>query len=259
VTLVEGVNELTIQKRIEKYWSGEAVHYSESIQDELSSFKKDAWLDLLVSRAPDKEKLTALDIGTGPGFFAIILSMTGHAATGIDCTEDMLACARMNAEEHGASPRFVRMDTHDLAFEDDSFDLVVCRNLTWTLHEPEAAYREWLRVLKPGGVLLIFDANWHLWMFDEEMARKRSEDKLNVRKLGLSEPHGHVDMEESDRISKELPLSRTLRPQWDVLALSDCGFTDTFVDADITDRVWDEREKHLYRSTPMFLVGGRKK
>jgi ubiquinone/menaquinone biosynthesis C-methylase UbiE len=253
------VMKMAIQKRIEEYWSGAADRYSESIQDELSSFKKDAWLNLIHEYAPKKEKLDVLDIGTGPGFFSIILSMAGHIVIGIDCTEDMLACARGNAAEQGVNPYFVNMDSHKLLFDDDTFDLILCRNLTWILKEPEAAYREWLRVLRPGGVLLVFDANWNLWLFDADMRIKREEDKQIIKKLELKDPHEDANMEESDAISTDLPLSKEFRPQWDMTALEDCGFKEIFVEFDITDKIWDETEKILYRATPMFLVGGKKK
>ena len=39
-------------------------------------------------------------------------------------------------------------------FQDESFDVVISRNLTWTLPEAAQAYKEWSRVLKPGGLLL---------------------------------------------------------------------------------------------------------
>ena len=42
------------------------------------------------------------------------------------------------------------MDSQALAFADDSFDLLLCRNATWLLPDPERAYREWYRVLRPG-------------------------------------------------------------------------------------------------------------
>ncbi|MCR4435081.1 MAG: class I SAM-dependent methyltransferase [Clostridiales bacterium] len=249
---------MEIQSRIERYWDGEAQRYSESIQNELSGFKREAWLKIITEHAPQKEKLDILDIGTGPGFFAIILSGLGHSVWAVDCTENMLAFARQNAEAAGVSPRFFKMDSHKLAFDDGSFDLIVCRNLTWTLREPEQAYKEWNRVLRPGGRLLIFDANWHLRLFDQEMRRKYEEDMERSRELGLRNPHDQADMEESDRISRELPLSRERRPQWDLEALKGCGFSPVFSETDITERVWDESEKIMYRSTPMFMVGGVK-
>ena len=47
------------------------------------------------------------------------------------------------------------MDSHQLSFDDNTFDLLINRNVTWTLYDPEQAYKEWYRVLKPGGRLLI--------------------------------------------------------------------------------------------------------
>ncbi|SPZ01220.1 methyltransferase [Proteus mirabilis] len=56
----------------------------------------------------------------------------------------------------------------DLPFGDEQFDLVVSRNVTWNLKSPCEAYQEWFRVLKPGGSLINFDANWYLHLFDDE-------------------------------------------------------------------------------------------
>ncbi|HWQ42178.1 MAG TPA: class I SAM-dependent methyltransferase [Desulfosporosinus sp.] len=249
---------MELQKRVEKYWTGSAQRYSEGIQNELKGFKKDAWLNLVEKYAPQKKPLAILDIGTGPGFFAIILSSLGHKVTAIDCTEEMLAYARRNADQEGVSPDFRKMDCQKLDLESNSFDLIVCRNLTWILKEPEVAYREWHRVLKPSGRLLIFDANWHLRLLDEGMQRLYEEDQKMAQELGLKNPHEKADTEESDRISRELPLSREFRPQWDFSALKESGFSNTFSENNISGKVWDDAERIIYRSTPMFLVGGEK-
>ena len=44
-------------------------------------------------------------------------------------------------------PTFLVMDAEKLEFEDASFDMVISRNLTWTLPHAEEAYQEWKRVL----------------------------------------------------------------------------------------------------------------
>ena len=41
---------------------------------------------------------------------------------------------------------FIRADAQRLPFADTSFDAVVSRNLVWNLENPEAAYKEWLRI-----------------------------------------------------------------------------------------------------------------
>ena len=44
--------------------------------------------------------------------------------------------------------------------------MIVSRNVTWTLYDPIHAFKQWHHVLKPGGKLVIFDANWHLHQFE---------------------------------------------------------------------------------------------
>ncbi|MDD4754095.1 MAG: class I SAM-dependent methyltransferase, partial [Desulfitobacteriaceae bacterium] len=68
----------------------------------------------------------------------------------------------------------------------------------------------------------------------------------------------HVDPEECDNIAKELFFSKTLRPQWDAQALLNIGFRRLWIDANVSDRIWDEEENILNRSTPMFLICGKK-
>ena len=51
------------------------------------------------------------------------------------------------------------MNAEALCFEDSSFDIVISRNLTWNLPDPDKAYAEWTRILKSGGLLLNYDAN----------------------------------------------------------------------------------------------------
>ena len=54
-----------------------------------------------------------------------------------------------------------------LDFEDGLFDVVVSRNVTWNLPEPERGYAEWARVLRPGGLIINFDANWYRYLIDD--------------------------------------------------------------------------------------------
>ena len=103
---------------------------------------------------PRGRTLRVLDVGTGTGFFACLLAAEGHEATGIDLTPDMIAHAGHMAAVLGQDVRFLLMDAEEPDFEDESFDVLVTRNLTWTLPHIEKAYREWFRILKPGGVLL---------------------------------------------------------------------------------------------------------
>ena len=244
-----------IKHSIEQYWDKRADGYSSRTRRELESFKEQVWLDLISEYAPNKICMQVLDIGTGPGFFPLVLSRAGHMVTVIDCSQEMVAQAKENAAKQGLSPQFLKMDCHRLDFADASFDLVICRNLTWTLSEPQAAYAEWLRVLRPGGRLLVFDANWYLRLFDERLKAEYAKELLAIGSHGnLDNPHLGVDVQESERIAYTLPLSRVLRPGWDIPVLQECGFSEVVCLDDIAARVWDESEQILFKSTPLFMI-----
>ena len=130
-----------------------------------------------------RDKIKALDVGTGPGFFACILSEEGLEVTAIDQSEGMLEVARENAKKLGVSPSFLRMNVNQLDFPDESFDLVVSRNVTWTLQYPDKVYASLKRVLKSGGMLLIYDANWYAHLYDPELMKKvRAREEAHFRK-----------------------------------------------------------------------------
>ena len=60
---------MILQQRIENYWTIRANSFSQSIKEDLLSFKRDAWKNLISDNAGQVENIRALDIGTGPGFF----------------------------------------------------------------------------------------------------------------------------------------------------------------------------------------------
>ena len=54
----------------------------------------------------------------------------------------MIVNSKQLAREENVSCRFLVMDAEKLEFEDNSFDVVISRNLTWTLPEAAQAYKE---------------------------------------------------------------------------------------------------------------------
>ena len=161
-------------EQIKSYWSTRTEGYSEVNKKELEGMQRKAWLEVLQEHFPQKDKreIKILDIGTGPGFFTIILAEAGYQVTAVDYTEGMIQKAKENVQKEAGNLIericFQRMDAQNLTFENESFDVVISRNLTWNLEEPEKAYREWIRVLKLGGVMMNFDANWYAYLYDEE-------------------------------------------------------------------------------------------
>ena len=76
-----------------------------------------------------------LDVGTGTGRAALLLSRGGAHVTGIDASEQMLAIARKRAADEGANIRFMVGDVHAIDFPDRSFDVAVC--LRVLMHSPK--------------------------------------------------------------------------------------------------------------------------
>src|SRR4029077_15673916 len=66
------------------------------------------------------------------------------------------------AGRKGAGPqapiRYEEADAELLPFAAASFDIAVSRHLLWTLPHPERAMDEWIRVLRPGGRLIVVDS-----------------------------------------------------------------------------------------------------
>ena len=149
-----------IKHRVAHYWSHRAEGFETQRLREFESEKKDRWLAEFARYLPQGRPLRILDVGTGTGFFACLLAEQGHETTGIDLTPEMIDHAEHMAAVLGVDASFTIMDAEEPEFEAESFDVLVTRNLTWTLPHIEKAYREWFRVLKPGGLLINFDADY---------------------------------------------------------------------------------------------------
>ena len=242
-------------EQIGNYWDKRAKSYSEGL---FSDFEIRVWKELFAEMLP-RQGCRVLDIGTGPGFFACILAEEGYDVTAVDYTEGMLSEARKNAGELANRIKFMRMDAQELAFPDDSFDVIVNRNVTWNLEDPQKAYKEWNRVLAPGGRLLVFDASWYEYLYDEKMAASYTNDRKRTTEAGLVD--GSVSYEESpvmEKISMDLYFSKRHRPDADFGLLDAAGFKSVSADTDLWKRVWSEEEKIMYASTPMFMIQAHK-
>ena len=256
--------EQELLQEIASYWGTRAEGYSEVNEKELAGSQREAWLHVLEEQFPEKKKeeMKILDIGTGPGFFPMILSEAGYTVTAVDYTEEMLEKAKENLGKYTKygleRVTLQRMDAQNLEFADETFDVVISRNLTWNLEKPEQAYQEWMRVLKPGGVLLNFDANWYGYLYDEEKKEAYEADRKKVEEQQLDDHYLCTDIDRMENIARQVPLSAMERPAWDTKVLESIGVCSIQTDSEIWKRVWSEEERLNYASTSMFLVRAEK-
>lgn len=256
--------EQELLQEIASYWGTRAEGYSEVNEKELAGSQREAWLHVLEEQFPEKKKeeMKILDIGTGPGFFPMILSEAGYTVAAVDYTEEMLEKAKENLGKYTKygleRVTLQRMDAQNLEFVDETFDVVISRNLTWNLEKPEQAYQEWMRVLKPGGVLLNFDADWYGYLYDEEKKEAYEADRKKVEEQQLDDHYLCTDIDRMENIARQVPLSAMERPAWDTKVLESLGVCSIQTDSEIWKRVWSEEERLNYASTPMFLVRAEK-
>ena len=95
----------------------------------------------------------ALDAACGTGRHSAYLASLGHAIIGVDSSAAMLARARAKVP----SGKFHEADLHDLSLPDDHVDLVVCALALMHVPDIEPVLAELVRVLRPGGSLVISD------------------------------------------------------------------------------------------------------
>ena len=241
---------MEIGQRVKDYWTQRSHDFGTVRKNELENEMGQRWLHEIERFLPEGRSLDILDVGTGTGFFAVLLAQQGHRVEGIDLTPAMLEEARTLAKQRNLDITFREMDAQNLAYPDGTFDVVISRNLTWTLPDPQRAYASWFRVLKPGGVLLNFDA--------EYAAHVRSHSVQN-RKVAPDSPYGHVGMtdalqQENDAITLSMDIGQA-RPEWDEEVLTRVGFQSCQTDTQVGKRLLGELD---LTTAPMFGIFARK-
>jgi ubiquinone/menaquinone biosynthesis C-methylase UbiE len=96
---------------------------------------------------------TALELGCGTGFFLLNLMQGGVIKKGsvTDLSPGMVEVALRNARNLGLDVDGRVADAERIPYEDNSFDLVVGHAVLHHIPDLDAAFKEILRVLKPGG------------------------------------------------------------------------------------------------------------
>lgn len=100
-----------------------------------------------------------LDVATGGGHTAFALAPYAAEVVALDITRPMLEVAQKEARARGlANVHYLEGDAQALPCEDESFDVVTCRQAPHHFPNVRQAIREWARVLRPGGKLLLIDS-----------------------------------------------------------------------------------------------------
>jgi len=153
-----------VETLVEQYWSRRADSFDDDSQHGIhTDEQREAWLAVLETWVGEEPR-EILDAGCGTGVISLLLARLGHDVTGIDLSSEMLARAREKAHRHGESIDFHEGNVENLPFEDNAYDAVTARHLIWTLPNPSKALREWSRIVRQDGRIVLLEGHWD---FDE--------------------------------------------------------------------------------------------
>ena len=142
------------------YWDTQAATFDNGTDHGLRDPRvKEAWRRLLLAHLPPAPAAVA-DLGCGTGTLSVLLSAEGYAVTGLDFAPAMIRAARAKARTAGASARFVLSDAAAPALPPGSFDVVLARHVLWALPDTSRVLAAWLRLLVPGGSLVLIEGRW---------------------------------------------------------------------------------------------------
>jgi methionine biosynthesis protein MetW len=145
-------------------------------------------LGLIAKRVGRGENV--LEVDCGPGVLASMMRERGAQVTGTDLSS--VAVERARAK--GIAAQQVDIDSEPLPFEDASFDTVVSNSMVEHRFFPERCFDEFVRVLKPGGKLIVCLPNIAHWLCRWWIIRGRfpyvvnsPTDMLHIRFFTVSE------------------------------------------------------------------------
>lgn len=148
-----------LSEDIREYWSLRSETFDRAFGHAIApGAEAAAWAQPMRDHLPPAPA-QVLELACGTGEVTRLVHDLGHEVTALDFSEAMLAVARA---KHADKPRlrFLLADAQNTMLPAASQDAILCRHLVWTLTRPEEAFADWVRVLCPGGRLLVYDGNW---------------------------------------------------------------------------------------------------
>lgn len=162
----------------------ETQAYFDQVAGQWDEMRRRFFGDGVRRAAVDAARVTAgslvADVGTGTGFLAEAALDAGAHVIGIDVSEGMLNQVRGRFAGRPFEAREGGVDALPLA--DGEVDAVFANMVLHHAPDPPAAIREMARALKPGGTLVITDADTHTheWLRTEQHDRWLGFDRADV-------------------------------------------------------------------------------
>ena len=220
----------SVREEIQDYWTRRAETFDSSVGHGIFDDKERlAWQRLLKKHLGEGKGRVALDLACGTGVVSLLMHDLGYDVTGLDWAEPMLEKARGKAQKQGAAIRFLLRDAEQTQEDAERYDVIVNRHLVWTLLNPEAAFAEWFRVLKPGGRLLVIDGDY---VRKSWFARLRQKWRALWPKPPAADAHAAL-MKKYAAIQEQLYFAQGLQSGMLVQMLEKAGFSSPVIDTNL--------------------------
>jgi SAM-dependent methyltransferase len=145
---------------VARYWDEQAAEFDAEPDHGLRDPTiRRSWQRLLLPLLPPAPARVA-DLGSGTGSLAVLLAEAGHRVSGLDLAPRMVEAARAKAAAAGLAVDFTVGDAALPPWPAGEFDVVFARHVLWALPDPAAGLRRWLRLLAPGGRLVLVEGRW---------------------------------------------------------------------------------------------------
>lgn len=125
-----------------------------------------------------------LEIGAGTGRIALPLAQAGVDVTAVDLSEPML---RRLVEKGGAAVPAVQADATRLPFRNGTFGSAIAVHVLHLIPRWKEAVHELVRVVRPGGVLLVCQGWWTVVAYADVVEAYTDAAGMEMRHVGLNE------------------------------------------------------------------------
>lgn len=147
-------------------------------------------IDRLIDATDASHEARVLEVATGPGHVAFGFAAVCDEVIGLDLTDAPLAIADETKRERGVNNvHFQKGDAETLPFDENSFDVVVCRLAFHHFEDPSRVLQQMARVCRPNGTVAVSDlvVSEHPDRGEYQNQFERLRDPSHVRALPLSE------------------------------------------------------------------------
>lgn len=165
-------------------------HSAAYFNDQRDFWFNDDWLALLARRLGLDQIRRALDVGSGQGHWTLLLVALlapDAEVVGVERELEWVRHATQQAERRGVAERvsFVGGTAEHLPFADHSFDLVTCQTVLMHVRDAGPVVAEMVRVVSPGGLVLLSEPNNAAGMLVLDSARADESVAQRLQRVGF--------------------------------------------------------------------------